>query len=94
MTYKDKFKHIGCGVIAAVVGALVLGLMFSGCTTYWQAYACGVLCAGAAGMAAEVKDMAYHSMHIAFFDIIDLLATVAGGALGAAAGALIVLLCK
>lgn len=36
MTYKDKFKHFGCGIIAAVVGALVLGLMFSGCTTYWQ----------------------------------------------------------
>lgn len=87
---KDKVKHLICGAIAAVVGAAVLACCFGG-ITYWQAYACGFLCAGAAGVAAEVKDMAYHSMHIAFFDICDLLATIAGGALGAAAGAALTL---
>lgn len=86
MKYKDKIKHLYCGAIAAVVGAMVLGVLFAGCT-YWQAYACGFLCAGAAGVAAEVKDMAYHNMSIGFFDIYDLLATIAGGALGAFAGA-------
>lgn len=87
---KDKIKHLICGAIAAIVGAMLLAVTFAGCT-YWPAFTCGLLCAGAAGAAAEVKDMAYHSMRIAFFDILDLLATVAGGAVGATIGATITL---
>lgn len=87
---KDKIMHLICGAIAAIIGAMLLAVTFAGCT-YWPAFTCGLLCAGAAGAAAEVKDMAYHSMSITFFDILDLLATVAGGAIGAAIGAIITL---
>lgn len=87
---KDKIKHLICGAIAAIVGAMLLAVTFAGCT-YWPAFTCGLLCAGAAGAAAEVKDMAYHSMRITSFDILDLLATVVGGAVGAAIGATIAL---
>lgn len=89
MTYKDKLLHIGCGAVAALVGALAYGLLFNGCTD-WQVFICGLLCAGAAGIAAEVKDMAYHSMCVAHFDLFDLLATIIGGAIGAVAGAMLV----
>lgn len=90
MTYKDKVKHLICGAIAAIVGAVLLAVCF-GSITYLQAFACGCLCAGAAGVAAEVKDMAYHRMAIAFFDVFDLLATIVGGAAGAAIGATVAL---
>lgn len=90
MKVNDKVLHVICGAIAAIVGAFVLGIAF-GCCGYWAAFTCGVLCAGAAGVAAEVKDTIYHSWHFTFFDFLDLLATFAGGVLGAAAGALIIL---
>lgn len=89
MKLNDKVKHLICGAIAAVIGAFVLGIAFG--SGYWVAFTCGALCAGAAGAAAEVKDMAYHNMCVGFFDLLDLLATVAGGVLGAAVGALITL---
>lgn len=89
MKHIDKVKHGICGAIAAVVGAMVLALLFG--AGYLPAFSCGFLCAGAAGVAAEVKDMAYHNMSVGFFDIYDLLATIAGGAVGAAAGACITL---
>lgn len=89
MTYLDKLVHIGCGAVAALVGSLAFGLLFNGCT-YWQVFICGFLCACAAGIAAEVKDMAYHRMCIVFFDLFDLLATIIGGAIGAVAGAMLV----
>lgn len=90
MKLNDKVLHIICGISAAVIGALVLGVTFGNCG-YWGAFTCGVLCGGAAGVAAEVKDTLYHSWNFTFFDLLDLLATVAGGVLGAAAGALITL---
>lgn len=90
MKVNDKVLHFICGTIAAVIGALVLGIAF-GCSGYWAAFTCGVLCGGAAGVAAEVKDTLYHSWNFTFFDLLDLLATVAGGVLGGASGALITL---
>ena len=88
MKHIDKVKHGICGAIAAVLGALVLALAFG--TGYLPAFVCGVLCAFAAGAAAEFKDMAYN-WSLKCFDLLDLMATVAGGAVGAAAGACITL---
>ena len=90
MKHLDKVKHVICGAVAAIIGTVALALVFG--TGYLPAFTCGVLCAGAAGAAAEVKDMAYHNMSVVFFDVYDLLATIAGGAVGAAAGATITLL--
>lgn len=86
MTYKDKIQHACCGAVAAIIGAFLLGGIFAA-VGYWVAFTCGVLCAAAAGWTAEIKDRIYGNI----IDLYDILATVVGGALGAAIGATITL---
>lgn len=86
MTYKDKLQHACCGAVTAIIGVFVLGCFFMA-VGYWAAFTCGVLCSAAAGCSAEIKDKIDGNR----IDLYDLLATVAGGALGAAIGATITL---
>ena len=88
MKHIDKVQHGICGALWALFGALVMWVAFG--DGYLPAFVCGVLCALAVGAASEFKDMVYNNS-VKCFDLLDLLATVAGGAVGAAAGACITL---
>lgn len=84
---KDKLQHLACGAIAGCIGAFMLACLFT-TIGYLCAFTSGALCGACAGFTAEIKDKLYGN----WIDWYDLLATVMGGVVGAAIGALIIVM--